>query len=251
VTPSFACAPAVPRSPDCYAFVHQDRIRNFPACEEFLFNPRQIDPEDLDTKIQGWRHGLEHDAESVFWLLVYWAVVAQPKGHKKEDIDAVVWGILIGDSPKRQIFIRGLSDGLFQNHVTHSVYEPLEALINKLASFLVVDRCWLPASDVRSYPEYLNEAFQRSILQFILDHNGADFMNCAVDTIKTRTVEGVPQSQKLSSTLNQDKDEADRSEARQLFHRVGCECGSLNSCLFLFYSQGMDDSIMEDSDMEQ
>ena len=86
------------------------------------------------------------------------------------------------------------------------------ALIGDLASFLVVDRCWLPALDPRrNDPEYLNEAFQRSILQFILDNRHEDFMNRTVGTT-LRKVEELPQSQALSSTRGLEADVAEREE---------------------------------------
>jgi hypothetical protein len=47
------------------------------------------------------RHELDHDAESVFWLLVYWIVQVQPKGKSKECIDSAVWGELRGNPDAR------------------------------------------------------------------------------------------------------------------------------------------------------
>ena len=141
---------------------------------------------------QGWAHELEHDAESVFWLLVYWAVVAQPKDLPREDIGSVLWGQLTGDSEDRDNLIVGLCTPTSRKDLTHSAYKPLKALICDLASFLVVDRCWLTASDPRNNPEYLNEAFQRSILQFILDNRRENFMDCAIDST-LRTMEWMPQ----------------------------------------------------------
>ena len=86
--------PAVPESPESYTLHHLDRIEKFPQCEELLINPKKLEMSNNDQS-QGWAHELEHDAESVFWLLVYWAVVAQPKDRPREYIDAVVWGQLI------------------------------------------------------------------------------------------------------------------------------------------------------------
>jgi len=92
----------------------------------------------------------------------------------------------------RECLIWGLCKPGYRKRLTHSVYEPLGDLIGTLASFLVVDRRWLPATDVRNDPEYLIEAFQRSILKFILDNRRENFMNCAVDST-LRTVEEIPQ----------------------------------------------------------
>jgi hypothetical protein len=207
--------PGVPQSHERYADVYADRIKQFPQCEELLINPRKLTIGNNDQS-QGWRHKLVHDAESVFWLLLYWAMVAQPKDHPREHINAAVWTNLLGDSKERnssetrQGLIHSLSNKLLLKDLTHSAYEPLETLICELASFLVVDSCWLPASDVRKHPEYLNEAFQRIILQFIFINRDKDFMNCAIDTT-FRPVQEVPQSQALSSTRNMEMDAAERS----------------------------------------
>jgi hypothetical protein len=170
---------------------HKDRIDKFPQYEELLINPKKLEMSNNEQS-QGWARELEHDAESVFWLLVYWAVVAQPKDRPREDIDAVFWAQLFGNCEIRNGFISNLCRSASRKGLTHSVYEPLKALICKLASFLVVDRCWLPVTDPRNDPEYLNEAFQRSILQFILDNRRENFMNCAVDST-LRTMEWMPQ----------------------------------------------------------
>jgi hypothetical protein len=200
--------PMVPQSPECYASVHQNRINKFPVQTKNIL----IDPRELGNQSQGeWRHGLEHDAESVFWLLVYWAVVAQPKGRPKglEDIDTHLWAGLIGNYKRREDLIDSFSAKRWLKDLTHSVYEPLGILISKLASFLVVDRCWLPASDVRNNPEYLNEAFQRSILEFIIDNCDAEFMDRTIDTT-LRSPAAMPQSSARTSTRPLEMDAAER-----------------------------------------
>jgi hypothetical protein len=207
--------PAVPKSPESYASIHKDRIEKFPEREHLLINP--FDPEIVNKdQSQGWARELEHDVESVLWLLVYWAVVAQPKDHPSEYICSTVWTLLMGTWAARDGLILFLSNHPdYRKDLTHSVYEPLGALIGDLASFLVVDRCWLPISDPRNDAEYLNEAFQRCILQFIIDHRDEKFMNCAVGTT-LRTVEGVPPFQSLSSTRGLDKDAAERDNASDI-----------------------------------
>ena len=75
-------------------------------------------------------------------------------------------------------------------------------MIENLAAFLVVDRHWLERSDQRHQPEYINEAFQRLILAFILENRSKEFMNHPVDS-KLRVVEPVPQSERRSTTALQ------------------------------------------------
>jgi hypothetical protein len=189
--------PGVPQSPDNYSSVHQDRIDEFPN----RIAERDIIRSELGEQSPVWRHSLDNDAESVFWLLVYWAVVVQPKHRKKElkeHINSHFWTGLIGDSDERHGLIKLLSEEHWEKKLTHSVYEPLETLISQLSSFLIVDRHWLPESDCRSKPEYLNEAFQRLILKFIIENRHASFMDRAID--KTlRTVAEVPDSAARSS----------------------------------------------------
>jgi hypothetical protein len=139
-----------------------------------MFDPETFLTGDIDNR--QWRHELDHDTESVFWLMLYWAVGVQPKEGPQEAINAFTWAGLMGPVKSRSSLLRsGLDDA------THSVYRPLESLLNKLAAILVVDRCWLGLSDPRNDPGYANEAFQRLILQFILDHRQEKFMKTEVD----------------------------------------------------------------------
>ena len=67
--PDVAVVPPISNSPDPYSEAHPDRVTEFKApMENFIFNPRIESPGE-------WRHELDHDAESVFWLLFYWAMV--------------------------------------------------------------------------------------------------------------------------------------------------------------------------------
>jgi hypothetical protein len=139
-----------------------------------VFDPETFLTGDVDNR--QWRHELDHDTESVFWLMLYWAVGVQPKEGPQEAINAFIWAGLMGPVESRS----GLLSSGFRN-ATHSVYRPLESLLNELAAILVVDRRWLELSDPRNDPGYANEAFQRLILQFILDHRQEKFMNTEID----------------------------------------------------------------------
>ena len=152
----------------------------------------------------------------------------QPKtSEKEESIDAMSWAGLLGDSKSRNLLIKGLSSEEQPANLTHSRYMPLQPLISKLAAILVVDTHWLPVSDVRSHPEYINEAFQRVILQFILDNCSEKFMTDLIGP-QLRKVALLVQSQGLSSTRNEDMDRAEREEVQQCHTtgrtEVGCVC---------------------------
>lgn len=163
--------PAMPESPVPYTSNHPDRIKRFPVHAQIVKEPSK------DAMNCKWRHELDHDAESVFWLLVYWAVSAQPEKSQEESIDRGIWSSLIGSTSSRNRLVLGW--GGFQD-ATHSVYKPLWPLLESVATILHIDRHWVESSDPRNDPGYLNEAFQRLILQFILENHGKQFMTCKV-----------------------------------------------------------------------
>jgi hypothetical protein len=126
------------------------------------------------------RIGLDHDAESVFWLLLYWVVGAQPAGCAKEDVSAFIWASLMGNISSRIASLRTLSDEDSLEEFAHSLYQPLLPLLSNLAAILVVDRYWLNESETRNNEEYVAEAFQRLILKFILENRDKEFMTQSV-----------------------------------------------------------------------
>ena len=195
--PELALVPPVPRSPEFYASVHLDRIAKFRIAEEqILRNPeRERSP---------WRHELEHDAESVFWHFLYWAIVVHPADSDglPEEIDPVSWASLVGPASSRDDLVGTIAQKGVRTGLVHSIYKPLSPLIKNLASTLVVDRQWLAESDVRNDPAYIGEAFQRLILQFMLDHRDEEFMNCEAD-VKFRSTKQMLQSDALSVTSSE------------------------------------------------
>jgi hypothetical protein len=205
---------------------------DFPEEIEELVDPRKLKNQSQDDK---WRHELDHDVESVFWLLLYWAMVAQPEGHTGGYIHSSSWSSLLGDSRDRGHFVFSLSSGDPPRNLTHSVYEPLWPLIRSLAAFLVVDRHWLSESS-RKRPDYICEAFQRLILQFLVSKRSEDFMTCRVGD-SLRQVQWVAQSQALSTTPTQLVDglERDTQAKRRRLDRtkVGCICAIFEFLSFL------------------
>jgi hypothetical protein len=127
--------------------------------------------EIVEEKKRLWRHELDHDTESVFWLLLYWAVGAQPEGKEEEPIDSGIWASLTGSVESRSRLI-----GSQLTRATHSIYEPLWPLLHSLSAVLNVDRLWLESTDPRNHIGYSTEAFQRLILEFMLSHRDRKFM---------------------------------------------------------------------------
>jgi hypothetical protein len=240
-TPNYV--PEVPKAPECYANAHPKRIDDFPKEIKTLADPHKLMNQSQDN---GWRHELDHDVESVFWLLLYWAMVAQPVGRPKEYINASSWASLLEDYDGRDWFLKRLSSGDMPKGLTHSDYEPLWPLIRSLAPILVVDRHWLPKSDVRKHPGYICEAFQRLILQFIVSNRYEHFMTCRVG-VSLRKEQEVAQSQAVSTTSSQIRDGLDREievKRRRLDRiEVGCVCSAFEFPLFLLLcSQDEDDN---------
>jgi hypothetical protein len=184
---------------------------DFPEEIEVLVDPRKVKNQPQDD---GWRHELDHDVESVFWLLLYWAMVAQPEGCLGKFIDSGSWTWMLKDSDHRAGLVSTLSSGPPPQNLLHSVYEPVWPLISNLAALLVVDSHWIPESSARKRPDYMCEAFQRLILQFIDSKRSENFMTCRVaDSL--RQVEGVPQSQALSTTPSQFKESEGQTQAKR------------------------------------
>ena len=161
----------VPTSVGLYETCHPDRVEKFPD------RPREISPISTDGTDLQWRHELDHDTESVFWVLLYWLVGAQPERGKKEPIAASLWTGLTGPVKSRIHLLRGGLDG-----ATHSVYEPLWPMLNKLARIFNIDRHWIESSNPRKDPGYINEAFRRLVLEFILEHRNEVFMQHRVES---------------------------------------------------------------------
>ncbi|KAG9049633.1 hypothetical protein FS837_009723 [Tulasnella sp. UAMH 9824] len=180
----------IPPAPDRYAKHYQNnRSKKFPP------KPREF--AETTERHAPWRHELDHDIESVFWLMLYWAMTAQPKGEAAEYIPIFPWSCLTEKFEGRQMLLTGLRLRFTCEGTFHSTFQPLDDLFKQLARILCsVDRHWLPASDTRNDPEYFAEAFQRLILQFLIDHGNDDvnsFMNRAIDSnpreLKPRSME--------------------------------------------------------------
>ncbi|KAG8926027.1 hypothetical protein FRC00_003365 [Tulasnella sp. 408] len=148
------------------------------------FPPKESEFTKTTTIPAPWRHELDHEIESVFWLMLYWAMTAQPKGGATEYIANSSWSLLTGSVAARQSLLNILRTGPTVEETFHSTFQPLNDLFLPLAEILCsIDRHWVPASEKPYGPEYFAEAFQRLILQFLIDHKDDDdksFMNQAI-----------------------------------------------------------------------
>ncbi|KAI9449081.1 hypothetical protein F5148DRAFT_1379362 [Russula earlei] len=148
VPPTLAQVPGIPQSCSLYATAHLDRVKEFSSLiEEKIIHPSST-PIDVKKSRDEFRHKLNHDAESVFWLLLYWAMVVQPENCRKEKIGAEPWSQLIGDHKTRNHLIRNIAlPEPLPDNLIHSLFNPLEPLITDLAAVLVIDSHWLAATD--------------------------------------------------------------------------------------------------------
>jgi hypothetical protein len=138
---------------DVYNKTVDDRPKAFPPNEmEWCSKKAQV----LDPFVRQ----LRYDAESVFWLLLWWAVQAQPNGDDHTEGSSICgsfWIISTSESGYRESFIPN-----FRSPPFHPFYEPLDDLL------------WLLAGQLSGHPdenkepsrkkdEYFHEGLQRII----------------------------------------------------------------------------------------
>lgn len=167
-----------------------------------VFKPNSfISKRETDLKpIDFFQHKLRYDAESVFWLLLWWSIQAKPLDDKATDsrIKQLHWNTFTGVDDGRRIFIEDIDRG-----TCHPQYQPLERLLSSMAEQLKGDPDVLDDSDVRKHDEYLHEAFQRLIFDFIFEHLKAksEFLVLKKNTQRRRIENEEPMKQPLPPTF--------------------------------------------------
>jgi len=134
-----------------------------------------------ETVLPVFAHELRHDAESCFWVYFWWIVHAAPQGKESVCIDDFVWGVISnGSAGGRHHLILNLLDcedeGEFRNDYIHPEYHQLLPLIISMAALIRKDYHWVKEEKYR-HPEYLHDALQRVILNFVLENKDAPFMD--------------------------------------------------------------------------
>ncbi|KAJ8469668.1 hypothetical protein ONZ45_g16818 [Pleurotus djamor] len=168
-----------PAAPHIYNEQHEKRSTDFPEM------PRAVVTKKFGTAKVGtnWDRTLHHEAESFFWILVYWALLTQPDGRNDHPLTDGQWEQLNGDWEAR--------DGLVASYAKsadvvrrrlHPTFAPLGNLIHRLACLLKEDYYWADQDPVRAHAEYVHESFQRLILEFLLKNKTADFMATQAST---------------------------------------------------------------------
>ncbi|PVF91556.1 hypothetical protein CPB86DRAFT_878448 [Serendipita vermifera] len=138
------------------------------------FAPNRAEEQYLeeDQVLEHFQHQLRYDGESAFWLLLWWAVQAKPLTPEDDNnvIRKRLWDDLTcGDDVQDSRF--PLVDR-FPRFVCHPAYQPLELLLKKMADQLKGDYELLDSVRLgnRNYDEYLHEALQRLIFEFLSQH---------------------------------------------------------------------------------
>ncbi|KAJ2916736.1 hypothetical protein MD484_g3703, partial [Candolleomyces efflorescens] len=174
----------MPKAHPSYQTQFPERCEQFHMCEE----DQLVVKRDSRTS-RDFRHTLHHDAESIFWLIFYWTLMACPAAKAKDEsekaaelIPSHVW------TPLQSVQGRnGLVKGaMIQQCDIHPSYQSLFLLAEEMLSFLIVDPHWLSADDPRSHPRYIHECFQRAIFTFVSDHLKDEFMYCQTSDIGRR-----------------------------------------------------------------
>ncbi|EAU85832.2 other/FunK1 protein kinase [Coprinopsis cinerea okayama7 len=122
-----------------------------------------------------WRQRLYHDAESVYWLMYYWGLLAKPSTSIKEKgaedfdpgIPANIW---------TELHAGRKTLSAHANDTFHPSYSPLLDLFVQMRAYLLTDPHWFPHDSPRAEPDYIHECFQRLILRFLKDNVDKPFM---------------------------------------------------------------------------
>ncbi|KAF8968120.1 hypothetical protein BDZ97DRAFT_1801002 [Flammula alnicola] len=122
-----------------------------------------------------WRHELRHDAESVLWLLIYWAIQRAPAtSDETSEIPADVWAMLttaVTGSDSRGALLIDLPD-----NALHTQFAPLLSLLKEVGEHIIFDPYWVDNKNL-NHPEYIHEVFQRLIFNFVIENDNEAFMD--------------------------------------------------------------------------
>lgn len=158
------------------------------CCEQRLlsFNgphrKQTVDREDTDWEPSPLRqHELRHDAESHAWLLFWSGVQACPENGHKVHIPKLQWQMLFparasGKEKLQDNRDSFLGDLIARCEVLHPGYSALAPLFQDIADTIYYDHHWAKDENQRK-PEYVHEALQRLILNFVVDHYDDAFMD--------------------------------------------------------------------------
>jgi hypothetical protein len=161
-----------PLSPEClalYRAVHEDRLNLFPDHTDPEFFRVAIDGEAPEDR-RNFAHKLRHDGESIFWLLVWWFLLAQGPGATAPTtiFDGSWRNFTRTDADRRQVEIIP--------EMLDPAYAGIFPLLEGLGNVLTSGDLHYARAPPFTHDEFLHESFQRIILNFIVKHQGDEFM---------------------------------------------------------------------------
>ena len=222
-----------------YSKLVRERLDKFPQpvedqADESIKVPMNISIDEESLQSLQWSHGLQHDAESVFWLLVWWAIHLRPRSSHHSKINDVKFGILtnidlVTKFDPRTSFMDVLRNG---TSWLDPAYRELEPLFSRMASHLTGDLYWGEyggATEMRE-PDFLHEALQRILFDFLMQNKTKPFMKLEKDP-RPREVDHQPRrhgegqvtpSKRSHSTMGNDPERIDEPKTE-------CEVSFLSS----------------------
>jgi hypothetical protein len=151
-----------------YESLLNGRLKAFPPNNvEYL-----LVPEGKKMGSSEFQHLLRYDAESVFWCLLWWCIQARPDKLPDEELESCVWSNFLSDGHKTRNINFILT---FPMDCLHSSYSQLAELLNDMRRQLQGDLVFSKLKN--GEPEYVHEAFQRLILNFLITYKDAPFMD--------------------------------------------------------------------------
>ena len=132
--------PRISAAPGCYVSAHPSRIRQFlPEDAKAPLTIVEVPTDNSESCV--WRHELDHAAKSVFWLLCYWVITAQPKDSPMEVISGGTWDTITSEHGHNVFLglLHSWADGSDYGTTIHSIYKPLWPLLHRLARILAID----------------------------------------------------------------------------------------------------------------
>ncbi|PPQ85292.1 hypothetical protein CVT25_010065 [Psilocybe cyanescens] len=175
----------VPEPSPTYQQCHPERIKPFEKIRKHYLYPEDA----ILTPLREWRHELYHDAESIFWIIFYWFILANPEpGNFEQKVDTGHWLYFIDtlNCLKRNTLMRQIG---LREVPLHSRFSPALMLLSDLAQAVYPGPYYMAEDNPRSRPDFVHEVFQRAILNFIIKHKDEDFINLEID-LEFRRLEG-------------------------------------------------------------
>ena len=181
-----------------YKEILPDRLKQFPQPSEHQETFTRKCPTGKQPK---WFHELRHDAESAFWLLIWWAVHICPKSKRDvkdaelSTISRDVWTLLTSvdiSAPRdhRNAFLELVT--LDQSWLDPA-YVGMNTLFQQMADQIHSDLYWVnngtgdQCRPEMEKPDFLHEALQRLIFNFLIEHKDEEFMELETDATHRKT----------------------------------------------------------------